>query len=194
MAINAFVALCTSLSSFLQNMRYSTICSSYNGHFQAILQNTKIYKIQKKIPNVPQFAASTTDTSKRFYKIQKIQVFHNLQLLQRTLPSNFTKYKKVQKIHNLQLLQRTLPSNFTKYKKSTNIPQFAASVTDTSKQFYIVDILTTAISLGHVFCGRIWDCSHFSFHQSSLIMFSVDIVPWQPSRNMYVENLEWSHR
>ena len=93
--------------------KYSTICSFYNGHFQAILQNTKIYKIQKKIPNVPQFAASTTDTSKRFYKIQKIQVFHNLQLLQWTLPSNFTKYKKVQKIHNLQLLQRTLPSNFT---------------------------------------------------------------------------------
>ena len=47
MAINAFVALCTSLSSFLQNMRYSTICSFYNGHFQAILQNTKIYKIRK---------------------------------------------------------------------------------------------------------------------------------------------------
>ena len=44
MAINAFVALCTSLSSFLQNMRYSTICSSYNGHFQAILENTKKYK------------------------------------------------------------------------------------------------------------------------------------------------------
>ena len=97
---------------------------------------------------------------------------------------------KYEIFHNLQLLQRTLPSNFTKYKKSTNIPQFAASVTDTSKQFYIVDILTTAISLGHVFCGRVRDCSHFSFHQSSLIMFSVDIVPWQPSRNMYVENLE----
>ena len=93
MAINAFVALCTSLSSFLQNMRYSTICSFYNGHFPAILHKTKIYKIQKntkrsticsfynrhfqtilqntKNTSIPQFAASTTNTSKQFYKIQK---------------------------------------------------------------------------------------------------------------------------
>ena len=73
----------------------------------------------------------------------KYEIFHNLQLLQRTLLSNFTKYKniqntkkntkcsticcfykrhfqailqntkKVQIFHNLKLLQRTLPSKFT---------------------------------------------------------------------------------
>ena len=54
----------------------------------------------------------------------KYEIFHNLQLLQRTLPSNFTKYKNIQNtkkkyqtFHNLQLLQQTLPNDFTKYKK-----------------------------------------------------------------------------
>ena len=62
---------------------------------------------------------------------------------------------KYEIFHNLQLLQRTLPSNFTKYKKNTNIPKFAASSTDTSMQLYIVDILTTAISLDHIFLWTI---------------------------------------
>ena len=101
MAINAFVALCTSLSSFLQNMRYSTICSFYNGHFQAILHKTKIYK---NIQNT-----------------KKYQTFHNLQLLQQTLPNDFTKYKKYKysticsfyNEHFQAILQNT-----KKYKKS----------------------------------------------------------------------------
>ena len=59
----------------------------------------------------------------------KYEIFHNLQLLQRTLPSNFTKYKNIK--------------NTKKYKIFRNLQLL--------QQLYIVDILTTEISLGHIF-------------------------------------------
>ena len=126
----------------------------------------------------------------------KYEIFHNLQLLQRTLLSNFTKYKNIQNT-----------------KKVQNVSQFAASTKDTSKQFYKIQKkykYSTICSFynGHFQASLHCEHSHYSnllgsyflwtslgffaffIRQSSLIMFSVDIVHWQPSQNMYVENLE----